>query len=87
MIVASARLWRIHAVIRRYRLQEFWTGKPAKDPRPRGERLRLALQELGTVFIKFGQALSTRPDVLPPDVAMELAKLQDRPSPAPRRAV
>lgn len=83
MIVASARLWRIHAVIRRYRLQEFWTGKPAKDPRPRGERLRLALQELGTVFIKFGQALSTRPDVLPPDVAMELAKLQDRVPPFP----
>jgi len=78
MIVASARLWRIYAVIRRYRLQEFWNGRPANDPRPRGERLRLALQELGTVFIKFGQALSTRPDVLPPDVAMELAKLQDQ---------
>lgn len=45
---------------------------------PRGERFRLALQELGPVFIKFGQALSTRPDMLPADVALELAKLQDK---------
>jgi len=45
---------------------------------PRGERFRLALEELGPVFIKFGQALSTRPDMLPPDIAEELAKLQDR---------
>ena len=45
---------------------------------PRGERLRLALQELGPIFIKFGQALSTRRDLLPADIADELAKLQDR---------
>jgi len=45
---------------------------------PRGERFRLALEELGPVFIKFGQALSTRPDMLPADIAEELAKLQDR---------
>jgi len=45
---------------------------------PRGERFRLALQDLGPVFIKFGQALSTRPDMLPADVALELAKLQDK---------
>ena len=45
---------------------------------PRGERFRLALEALGPVFIKFGQALSTRPDMLPPDVAEELTKLQDR---------
>lgn len=44
----------------------------------RGERLRLALQELGPIFMKFGQALSTRRDLLPPDIADELAKLQDR---------
>jgi len=44
----------------------------------RGERLRLALQELGPIFVKFGQALSTRRDLLPPDIADELAKLQDR---------
>ncbi len=51
--------------------------KDVKDL-PRGERFRLALQELGPVFIKFGQALSTRPDMLPADVAQELAKLQDK---------
>ena len=44
----------------------------------RGERLRLALEELGPVFVKFGQALSTRPDLLPQDIAQELAKLQDQ---------
>lgn len=44
----------------------------------RGERLRLALEELGPIFIKFGQLLSTRRDLLPPDIADELAKLQDQ---------
>ena len=44
----------------------------------RGERLRLALQELGPIFVKFGQAVSTRRDLLPADIAEELAKLQDR---------
>ena len=44
----------------------------------RGERLRLALEKLGPIFVKFGQMLSTRRDLLPPDVADELAKLQDR---------
>jgi ubiquinone biosynthesis protein len=44
----------------------------------RGERLRLALQELGPIFMKFGQALSTRRDLLPADIADELARLQDR---------
>lgn len=43
----------------------------------RGERLRLALEELGPIFMKFGQALSTRRDLLPTDIADELAKLQD----------
>ncbi len=50
---------------------------------PRGERIRLALEELGPIFVKFGQALSTRRDLLPPDVADELAKLQDRVPPFP----
>ncbi len=44
----------------------------------RGERIRLCLQDLGPVFIKFGQALSTRPDILPADIAEELTKLQDQ---------
>jgi len=44
----------------------------------RAENLRLALIELGPIFVKFGQAVSTRRDLLPADVAEELAKLQDR---------
>jgi ubiquinone biosynthesis protein len=44
----------------------------------RGERLRLALQDLGPIFIKFGQILSTRRDLLPEDIADELMLLQDR---------
>lgn len=49
----------------------------------RGVRLRLALEELGPIFVKFGQAVSTRRDLLPNDVAEELAKLQDRVPPFP----
>src|SRR5688572_7777301 len=49
----------------------------------RGERIRLAFEELGPIFVKFGQALSTRRDLLPADVADELAKLQDRVPPFP----
>ena len=47
------------------------------DGNKRGEALKLALEELGPVFIKFGQALSTRPDLLPHDIATELTSLQD----------
>src|SRR5215469_13383448 len=49
----------------------------------RGERLRLALEELGPIFVKFGQAVSTRRDLLPDDIADELARLQDRVPPFP----
>ncbi|VTU14693.1 MULTISPECIES: ubiquinone biosynthesis regulatory protein kinase UbiB [unclassified Variovorax] len=45
---------------------------------PRGQRLREALERLGPIFVKFGQVLSTRRDLLPPDIADELAWLQDR---------
>jgi ubiquinone biosynthesis protein len=44
----------------------------------RGERLRLALEKLGPIFVKFGQMLSTRRDIIAPDIADELAKLQDQ---------
>lgn len=47
----------------------------------RGERIRLALEKLGPVFVKFGQSLSTRRDLLPNDIADELAKLQDQVAP------
>ncbi len=50
---------------------------------PRGERLRLALERLGPIFVKFGQVLSTRRDLLPADIADELARLQDRVPPFP----
>jgi ubiquinone biosynthesis protein len=50
---------------------------------PRGERIRRSLEELGPMFVKFGQMLSTRRDLLPDDVAQELAKLQDRVPPFP----
>src|ERR1700758_4101451 len=46
--------------------------------RPRGERVRLARESLGPLFVKFGQLLSTRRDLLPEDIADELARLQDR---------
>ena len=86
------RLLRILTVVWRYRLDEIvvaslknptlvrivrWTtfGPPAGT---RGVRLRRALEDLGPIFVKFGQVLSTRRDLLPPDVADELAKLQDR---------
>ena len=48
-----------------------------KADQPRGERIRLALEELGPLYVKFGQSLSTRPDLLPEDIAKELSKLQD----------
>ncbi|MEE7565709.1 ubiquinone biosynthesis regulatory protein kinase UbiB, partial [Xanthomonas sp. Kuri4-3] len=47
----------------------------------RGARLRMALQDLGPIFVKFGQILSTRRDLIPPDVAEELTLLQDRVQP------
>src|SRR5579871_922551 len=58
----------------------YWT----RDRRiGRGVRIRLALEELGPIFVKFGQVLSTRRDLLPPDISEELAKLQDQVPPFP----
>lgn len=58
-----------------------WVRFEAK--KPRGQRLREALEELGPIFVKFGQTLSTRPDLLPDDIAAELARLQDKVPPFP----
>jgi ubiquinone biosynthesis protein len=92
-----ARAIKISAILVRYRLDEIleaahlfrpmrllapFSGKKMADV-PRGERLRLALQEMGPVFVKFGQILSTRRDLVPPDIADELALLQDRVPPFP----
>jgi ubiquinone biosynthesis protein len=93
-----ARLLTIQRILVKYGLDEIITAthmlRPARFafyilPRrrdssaPRGERIRLALEELGPIFVKFGQAISTRRDLLPPDIATELAKLQDRVPPFP----
>ena len=51
-----------------------WVSRRAS----RGERIRRSLEDLGPIFVKFGQILSTRRDLLPDDIALELAKLQDQ---------
>jgi len=63
-------------------------GRPAArvDALPRGARLRLALTELGPIFVKAGQVLSTRRDLVPADIADELALLQDQVPPFPGEA-
>ena len=93
------RIWHIGVILKRYRLDELFntdllpapvrwvrvlipTGKDVSGL-PRGERLRMALQELGPVYVKFGQILSTRRDLLPQDIADELAVLQDQVPPFP----
>src|SRR3954471_14088027 len=71
----------------RYGLHEFMPAMPGdfmlrllagSRAEPRGQRLRQALEQLGPIFVKFGQVLSTRRDLLPLDIADELAKLQDQ---------
>jgi ubiquinone biosynthesis protein len=96
------RLAKIVFVALKYGLDEFLTGherfravRPAAHAltfwrdtsAPRGVRLRLALQDLGPIFVKFGQMLSTRRDLIPLDIADELAKLQDRVPPFPSEQV
>ncbi len=54
-----------------------WRLAPVPKKLSRGERLRLALEALGPIFVKFGQILSTRPDLIPDDIVNELIKLQD----------
>ncbi|MGE0875246.1 MAG: ubiquinone biosynthesis regulatory protein kinase UbiB [Burkholderiales bacterium] len=91
-----ARLLRIVAIGLRFGLHEF-VPRLARNPllamlagataEPRAVRLRRALEELGPIFVKFGQVLSTRRDLLPLDIADELARLQDRVPPfAPEAA-
>jgi len=87
------RLLKIMRVVVRYGLDEFVTSGLAASrtakvfkcllfwrdtSAPPGERLRCALEDLGPIFVKFGQVLSTRRDLLPDDIADELAKLQDQ---------
>jgi ubiquinone biosynthesis protein len=63
-----------------------WRAKqpfPEGTPSQRGQHLREMLDELGPTFVKFGQLLSTRPDVVPPDIIVELRRLQDDVTPFP----
>jgi ubiquinone biosynthesis protein len=77
-MASLARLLRILLVALRFRLYRF-IPRFARDPdAARAQRLRQALETLGPIFVKFGQVLSTRRDLLPADIADELAKLQDR---------
>ena len=92
------RLIRILTVGLRFGLEEFFLGHERVRPlrwlvratlfwrplsEPRGVRLRRALEALGPIFVKFGQMLSTRRDLIPLDIADELALLQDRVPPFP----
>jgi ubiquinone biosynthesis protein len=92
------RLIKIFFVILRYGLDEFLLAHPRTrvlrvtlktvlffrdTSTPRAERLRRALESLGPIFVKFGQMLSTRRDLMPADIAEELAKLQDQVPPFP----
>jgi ubiquinone biosynthesis protein len=61
--------------------------EPSPDGSSRGQRLRAMLDELGPTFVKFGQLLSTRPDVVPPDIVFELKALQDDVTPFPYKEV
>jgi ubiquinone biosynthesis protein len=71
----------------RHRLTDLvpWASRDggAEMPTERGRHLREMLDELGPTFVKFGQLLSTRPDVVPPDIVLELQKLQDEVTPVP----
>lgn len=86
------RLLRIFAMVWAYGLDDFLLPLRWRFSRrlgrgvvtaPRGERLRLALESLGPIFVKFGQLLSTRRDLIPTDIADQLALLQDRVAPFP----
>jgi ubiquinone biosynthesis protein len=71
----------------RHRLTDLVPGRtrvaPEGTPSERGQHLREMLDELGPTFVKFGQLLSTRPDIVPPDILLELQALQDDVRPFP----
>ncbi|WP_198263049.1 ubiquinone biosynthesis regulatory protein kinase UbiB [sulfur-oxidizing endosymbiont of Gigantopelta aegis] len=74
-LVLNTHLFRPLRLVR-FLSPSFWLRHRTR--RPRGERIRMALEDLGPIFVKFGQILSTRRDLLPDDLADELAKLQDQ---------
>ncbi|MDH5648612.1 MAG: ubiquinone biosynthesis regulatory protein kinase UbiB [Gammaproteobacteria bacterium] len=72
--IEAIHLFRPYRILLRAAPWRWWK----KNNIPRGTRLREALEELGPIFVKFGQMMSTRPDLLPEDIAEELKKLQDQ---------
>jgi ubiquinone biosynthesis protein len=73
----------LYRLVRTLRMLAPWAGSREVAGKPRGERLRLALQDMGPVYVKFGQIVSTRRDLIPADIADELALLQDQVPPFP----
>jgi len=72
----------LYRPMRLLRLVTPW-GRDGLADKPRGERLRMALNEMGPIYVKFGQIISTRRDLVAPDIADELALLQDQVPPFP----
>ncbi len=72
----------LYRPMRLLRIVTPWGRRNVADA-PRGERLRLALNEMGPIYVKFGQIMSTRRDMIPADIADELALLQDQVPPFP----
>jgi ubiquinone biosynthesis protein len=73
----------LHEFVPRYARSRFVRLLARRQDEPRGQRLREALETLGPIYVKFGQVLSTRRDLVPLDIADELARLQDRVPPFP----
>jgi ubiquinone biosynthesis protein len=82
MVQRSRRYWQLTRIATRYGLVGI-AGSRRGDPGQLGRRLRLALEEAGPIFVKLGQVLSTRTDLLPDAVTVELAELQDNVPPTP----
>ena len=80
-LLFATRLFRPISFLRYFTLW-YWLGRRSR-PASRGARIRGALEDLGPIFVKFGQLLSTRRDLLPDDIAAELTRLQDRVPPFP----
>src|SRR5204862_5827071 len=77
-IVAVGLGFGLHEFIPRFARNPFVRLAARRTGEPRARRLRQALETLGPIYVKFGQVLSTRRDLIPLDIADELAKLQDR---------
>jgi ubiquinone biosynthesis protein len=82
-IVAVSLRFGLHEFVPRFSASRVLRAFSGRTNEPRGQRLREALETLGPIYVKFGQVLSTRRDLLPLDIADELAKLQDRVPPFP----